>query len=176
MSRNYPNIHLCFSQREPDETGWAMMPHRLASDPRLSAVDVRIILALIYYAKSKHTCTPCDTSIAARVGGIATGSVQRSLKRLEDLGYITRVLVPPTDLNRTGRVIHLTWRVEGHTSIEIPTASIDATRDDPPLDQRREDLSRRRKTKEIIRKLKKNKTFHVTHSLNPQSNHPRSHR
>src|ERR1700682_734951 len=52
-----------------DDPGWAMIPHTIASDIRLSAVDARVVFALLYFTKSKATCTPCDKSIAARAGG-----------------------------------------------------------------------------------------------------------
>jgi DNA-binding Lrp family transcriptional regulator len=92
------------------DAGWAMLPHSIAADARLTAVDIRVVLALLYFARSKHTCTPCDQSIGERAGGISPGTVQRSLRRLESLGYIRRESVAPSDRNRTGRVFHLLWR------------------------------------------------------------------
>lgn len=97
-------------QTRTDAAGWAMLPHRIVADERLSAVDVRVIAALLYYSKQQNFCTPCDASIAARSGHISPGTVQRSLRHLEQVGYLKRESVPPTDRNRTGRIIHLLWR------------------------------------------------------------------
>ena len=102
------------------EAGWAMLPHSIAADARLTAVDIRVALALLYFARSRSTCTPCDRSIGDRAGGISPGTVQRSLRRLEALGYIRREAVAPTDANRTGRVLHLLWKTGGATVGERP--------------------------------------------------------
>jgi hypothetical protein len=99
-----------------NEAGWAMLPHSIAADARLTAVDIRVALALLYFARSKHTCTPCDQSIGERAGGISAGTVQRSLRRLEQCGYLRRQAVAPTDANRTGRVLHLLWRCSSTAS------------------------------------------------------------
>ena len=115
------------SHSTADDTGWAMVPHTLASDVRLTAVDIRVVLALLYFARSKDTCTSCDQSLGERAGGISPGTVQRSLRRLESLGYIRRRAVPPSDANRTGRVICLLWRTGGG----------DCVGGNPTLDQRR---------------------------------------
>lgn len=84
---------------------FAALPHDLAGDPRLSPTDVRILLALLYWARDKPTCWPSDRSIGSRVGR-CPGTVQRRLRRLQALGLIDR---QPGD-NRTGRVIVLRWR------------------------------------------------------------------
>ena len=102
------------------DAGWAMLPHTLAADPNLSAVDIRVALALLYFAKSKNTCTPCDKSIAARAGGINAATVQRSLRNLGRHGYIEREAVEPSDRNRTGRIIHLLWRGGADTRTRPP--------------------------------------------------------
>lgn len=90
---------------------FAAVPHDLAADPRLTPVDVRIIAALLFWARGKAACWPCDRSIAGRVGR-STATVQRALRRLEGLGLIARERVEPSDRNRTGRVIRLLWRVD----------------------------------------------------------------
>ena len=95
------------------DAGWAMLPHSIAADARLTAVDIRVALALLYFARSRSTCTPCDQSIGERAGGISAGTVQRSLRRLESLGYLCRESVEPSDRNRTGRVLHLLWKTGG---------------------------------------------------------------
>ena len=85
---------------------FAAIPHDIAADPRLSPTDVRVLAALFYFAKADTSCWPCDNSIADRVH-CHPGTVQRSLRYLEDLGYIRR---QPSRENPTGRLIHLTCR------------------------------------------------------------------
>jgi hypothetical protein len=125
----------------PDDAGWAMVPHTLASDARLTAVDIRVVLALLYFARSKDICTPCDASIGARAGDISAGTVQRSLRRLEACGYIRREAVEPSDENRTGRVIRLLWRTpaprasRGPTGHERPSGHRRATPRSPARDK-----------------------------------------
>jgi hypothetical protein len=90
---------------------FAQLPHDLAADPRLTPVDVRVVAALLFWARGKAAAWPCDRSIASRVGR-AVATVQRSLRRLQALGLIRRERVEPSDRNRTGRVIRLVWRVD----------------------------------------------------------------
>ena len=85
---------------------FAAIPHDIAADPRLSPTDLRVLAALFYFARANTSCWPCDNSIAARVHR-HPGTVRRSLRRLEDLGYIRR---EPSRENPTGRLIHLTCR------------------------------------------------------------------
>ena len=87
--------------------GFAALPHDIAADPRLSPTDLRVLAALLYYARQDPSCYPSDASIAARVHR-HPGTVRRCLKRLEDLGYIRREFVQATPANPTGRLIHLT--------------------------------------------------------------------
>ena len=85
---------------------FAAIPHDIAADPRLSPTDLRVLAALFYFARADASCWPCDNSIAARVHR-HPGTVRRSLRHLEDLGYIRR---EPSRENPTGRLIHLTCR------------------------------------------------------------------
>ena len=85
---------------------FAAIPHDIAADPRLSPTDLRVLAALFYFARADASCWPCDNSIAARVHR-HPGTVRRSLRRLEDLGYIRR---EPSRENPTGRLIYLTCR------------------------------------------------------------------
>jgi DNA-binding MarR family transcriptional regulator len=86
---------------------FAAIPHDIAADPHLSPTDLRVLAALLYYARQDPSCYPSDASIAARVHR-HPGTVRRCLKRLEDLGYIRREFVQATPANPTGRLIHLT--------------------------------------------------------------------
>ena len=83
---------------------FAQLPHDIAADPRLTPVDVRVLLAIVFWARDKAACWPCDASIAARVGR-SVSTVQRSLRRLQALGLVQRDQVPQSDANRTGRVL-----------------------------------------------------------------------
>ena len=82
--------------------GFAALPHDIAADPRLSPTDLRVLAALLYYARQDPSCYPSDASIAARVHR-HSGTVRRCLKRLEDLGYIRREFRPgdPRQPHRT---------------------------------------------------------------------------
>ena len=120
-SRELPYNPVLHAGRDPaDRTGgecargtqyktsipFAAIPHDIAADPRLSPTDLRVLAALFYFARADASCWPCDNSIAARVHR-HPGTVRRSLRRLEDLGYIRR---EPSRENPTGRLIHLTCR------------------------------------------------------------------
>jgi hypothetical protein len=105
---------------QPTIHGWAMLPHAIASDKRLSAIQVRVIAALMFFARSRTYCTACDRSLGAQAGGCSVGTIQRALRHLEALGYIRRQAVEPSDFNRTGRVIHLLWKTEGSTTGDRP--------------------------------------------------------
>jgi len=88
---------------------FAALPHDIAADPRLRPTDLRVLAALLYYARQEPSCYPSDAALAARVHR-HPGTVRRCLKRLEDLGYIRREFVLATPANPTGRLISLTFR------------------------------------------------------------------
>src|ERR671917_1879407 len=90
---------------------FAQVPHDIAADPRLTPVDVRVVAALLYWARGKAAAWPCDASIASRVGR-SVSTVQRSLRRLQALGLVQREQVPQSDANRTGRILRLRWRFD----------------------------------------------------------------
>jgi hypothetical protein len=100
---------------------YGALPHDLAADPRLTPADIRVAAALLYWARSQADCWPADRSIAARVVR-SIGTVQRSLRRLEDAGWIAR---EQTRANPTGRLIRLVWR---SASARPPAAPLS----DPP--------------------------------------------
>src|SRR3954467_13582145 len=84
---------------------FAALPHDIAADPRLTPTDVRVLLALLFWARSSPTCWPSDPSIGSRIGR-SVGTLPRSPRRLVDLAPIGR---RPDD-NPTGRLIVLLWR------------------------------------------------------------------
>src|SRR5215218_10018017 len=90
---------------------FAQLPHDIAADPRLTPVDVRVIAALLFWARDKPACRPCDRSIASRVGR-SVSTIQRALRRLQALGLVQREQVPQSDANRTGRILRLRWRID----------------------------------------------------------------
>ena len=85
---------------------FAALPHHIAADPRLSPTDVRVLLALLYWARASDSCWASDPSIAERIGR-CVGTVQRSLRKLCGLGLVER---RKADDNPTGRRIVLLWR------------------------------------------------------------------
>ncbi|MBV8230733.1 MAG: helix-turn-helix domain-containing protein, partial [Planctomycetaceae bacterium] len=87
---------------------FAALPHDIAADPRLRPTDLRVLAALLYYARQEPSCYPSDAALAARVHR-HPGTVRRCLKRLEVLGYIRREFVLATPANPTGRLISLTF-------------------------------------------------------------------
>ncbi len=101
---------------------FAQLPHDIAADPRLTPVDVRVIAALLFWARDKAAAWPCDRSIGSRVGR-SVQTVQRSLRRLQGLGLIDRERVEPSDANRTGRIIRLRWRVTPRSPVSAPPRS-----------------------------------------------------
>src|SRR3954462_2756795 len=86
--------------RRKSSVPFAALPHDIAADPRLTPTDVRVLLALLFWARSSATCWPSDPSIGSRIGR-SVGTVQRSLRRLVDLALSER---RPDD-NPTGRLI-----------------------------------------------------------------------
>src|SRR5918998_2853089 len=104
---------------------FAQVPHDIAADPRLTPVDVRVVTALLFWARDKAAAWPCDRSIAARVGR-SVSTVQRALRRLQALGLVQRDRVPQSDANRTGRVLRLRWRGDrtpGHGCPALPSSA-----------------------------------------------------
>ena len=120
---------------------FAAIPHDIAADPRLSPTDLRVLAALFYFAKADMSCWPCDNSIAARVHR-HPGTVRRSLRHLEDLGYICR---EPSRENPTGRLIHLTCR---EPDWERPRQTPVPERRRGGIERRRGGIERRRTPKE----------------------------
>ena len=117
---------------------FAALPHDIAADPRLTPTDLRVLATLLFYARQKTICYPSDDAIAARVHR-HPGTVRRSLKRLEDIGYLHREFLPPSPANPTGRLIHMTcmepdWPRPNQTTAPAPTP---ARRRTPPPERRR---------------------------------------
>src|SRR4051794_37770947 len=120
---------------------FAQLPHDIAADPRLTPVDVRVVAALLFWARDKASAWPSDASIAKRVGR-AVATIQRSLRRLQALGFVLREKVEPSDRNRTGRVIRLMWRVD-HPCDTLPSSASKASRS-PVIDEGRNERERQR--------------------------------
>src|SRR5919112_251577 len=127
---------------------FAQLPHDIAADPRLTPVDVRVIAALLFWARGKADCWPCDRSIASRVGR-SVSTVQRSLRRLQALGLVQREKVEPSDRNRTGRIIRLIWRGDrgvGHGCPALHSSAAEAPRSSVTDEGRREEKRERRES------------------------------
>ena len=91
--------------RIPPGVPFAALPHDIAADPRLTPTDLRVLAALLFYARQKTICYPSDDAIAARVHR-HPGTVRRSLKRLEDSDTSVGNFFQATPANPTGRLIH----------------------------------------------------------------------
>lgn len=100
---------------------YAKLPHDLAADPRLLPIDVRLLLALVFFARDKDHCWPSDKTLGERIGR-ARPTVQRRLRHLEALGLVRR---EKSDANPTARSIRLTWRAVTRETppVSAPVAS-----------------------------------------------------
>ena len=98
---------------------YAKLPHDLAADPRLLPIDVRLLLALVFFARDKDHCWPSDATLGGRIAR-ARATVQRRLKHLEGLGLIGR---EKTDANPTGRLLRLRWRIRETPPVSRTTAA-----------------------------------------------------
>src|SRR4051794_26017380 len=99
---------------------FAKLPHDLAGDPRLLPIDVRLLLALVYFARDKPTCWPSDRTLGERIGR-ARATVQRRLRHLEKLGLLVR---EKTDQNPTGRLLCLAWLVREAPPVSAKVGAI----------------------------------------------------
>lgn len=106
---------------------YAKLPHDLAADPRLLPIDVRLLLALTFFARDKGYCWPCDATLGSRIGR-SRATVQRRLRHLEGLGLIGR---EKTDQNPTGRLLRLKWRCM--VARETPSVSRPIAAPAPPV-------------------------------------------
>ena len=50
---------------------YAKLPHDLAADPRLLPIDVRLLLALVFFARDKDHCWPSDATLGTVGHGTA---------------------------------------------------------------------------------------------------------
>jgi len=107
----------------------AMIPHGIASDPRLTAVDVRVALGLLHWAwlsESGDRAAMSDWRLAD-YANVSEATTQRSLKRMAGLGLIQRDDVPYQLRNMTGRAVVLVWIKD--PSVVVPPPLRDAPRD-----------------------------------------------
>src|SRR5512135_127134 len=131
----------CVHQRR-QTVGFAALPHDIAADPRLSPTDLRVLAALLYYARQDPRCYPSDAALAARVHR-HPGTVRRCLKRLEDLGYIRREFVQATPANPTGCLISMTFL---EPDWPRPTPDLPEHRCAPSPERRRTPTPKRQRT------------------------------
>ena len=117
----------------PSARPYAKLPHDIAADHRLLPIDVRLLLALVFFARDRDTCWPSDNTLGGRIAR-SRPTVQRRLRHLEALGLIAR---EKTDANPTGRLIRTLWRTR-----ETPPVSPTATAPRSPV---RHELQKREK-------------------------------
>lgn len=68
---------------------FSIISNNLISNPRLSAVDLKIILSIKSFMNKKGYCFPHIATIAT-TAGVCYRTVTKSLKKLENLGILTR--------------------------------------------------------------------------------------
>lgn len=112
----------CDKSVEPPNIPFAKMPHGLASDIRLSPTDRVVAAALLFWACDKATADMANKSLASYVG-VSIPTIERSVKALVHLGYITTETVKPTAANMTGRVVRLRWVEDPFVLPAPPTRS-----------------------------------------------------
>jgi hypothetical protein len=118
---------------------FAALPHRIAADPRLTALDVRVLLALLYFAKNDPHCWPSAKQLRARVHVKSDRSVQESLRRLIEHGHIRR----DDDTSKpTWRRIILLWRVGEGPVPNPPDRTADPLRKLRPTEKHRWSLEK----------------------------------
>ncbi|WP_422932223.1 helix-turn-helix domain-containing protein [Singulisphaera sp. PoT] len=115
---------------------FAALPHSIVEDGRLTDSDIRVLLALIYYARDSDRCWPSVDSIGERCGGKGRTAVKQALKNLRMNGLIDMI---GDESRTTHRAIVLLWRGEGVRPEARPdlaskstseSSSIGATEDD----------------------------------------------
>jgi len=96
-------------QVNPETHPFVMFRHDFVSDQRLADADVRVLLALMYWARNGADCWPCVESIGWRVNK-KERATRIALKNLEHFGYIRF----ERDSGKvTGRRIVLVWKADG---------------------------------------------------------------
>ena len=106
----------------PPVVPFARLPHSLLADTRLSPTDRLIAAALLFWACDRTTATMANNSIG-KLLGLSLSVVERGMRALKQLGYVTADVVKPSPSNMTGRVVRLAW-------VENPTLL-------PPVPDRR---------------------------------------
>jgi len=105
-------------EREP----FAAVPHAVTADGRLSATDVRVYAALLYFLRDRPSCSPTNADLGQRAC-CSVATVKRALAALRAAGVIGRV----PDANPTGRLLVAHRRATPRLSDEPPPAHGRAT-------------------------------------------------
>jgi DNA-binding transcriptional MocR family regulator len=116
------NVRAATAPVKPAVDPFACLPYHIGLAPQLEAIEVRIILSLLRYAKDKDVCWPSDRTIGRDVQR-SRSTVQRHLRRLEETGYIIRMKSPNPN-NRTGRILRLTWRCLAVATPPVSSVSV----------------------------------------------------
>jgi hypothetical protein len=94
-------------------TLWApTLPYAVAFDPRLSAAEVRLALALEYHARGKPVCWPTNATLAEMTGLGVDHIRKKLLPKLEEVGRVRRGHDPGAPGRRRkerGEVLILMW-------------------------------------------------------------------
>ena len=125
---NQPNIVAIPPVKPPElpSVPFARFPHALASDARLSPTDRLVACALLFWARDKSTADMANRSLAEYLG-VSVATIERSIRRLIELGYILTRAVKPTPTNMTGRVVVLRWVEDASVLPELAIRSSAST-------------------------------------------------
>lgn len=85
------------------------IPHPIIFDPRLSATDIRLALALTFYAEGKAECEGVNLKVMAGLLGISVTTAAESLVTLQTHDIIRHERVKPTKKYPSGCVMRLCW-------------------------------------------------------------------
>lgn len=111
-------------EQQPAEP-YAAIPHRAIFDERLTDTDIRVLGAILFYARSRPDCIHSVEAIRKRAHKKSDRTVQASLKRLEAAGYIALETDWRLDTNR--RIVLLWRRQESPVAPQKIAGSDDGT-------------------------------------------------
>lgn len=111
---------------------FAAIPTPIVDDPRLAALDIRLLGVLLGYARGKGVAWPANSTLAKRLG-VSVRTVARSLARLIQAGWLASVRVLPRPGNMTGRILRLLFGIAPRTEAPSETPVQDRSLVSDPL-------------------------------------------
>lgn len=111
---------------------FAAIPTSIVDDPRLAALDIRLLGVLLGYARGKGVAWPANSTLAKRLG-VSVRTVARSLARLIQAGWLASVRILPRPGNMTGRVLRLLFGIAPRAEAQPETSVQDRPSLSDPL-------------------------------------------